>query len=50
MVREELITGKMALLHRYLHELAAHRDITLEQYVTGGPTRWAVERLLQLIV
>lgn len=50
MVREELVRRKLALLHGYARELAEHRDVTLDEYVRGGPTRRATERLLQLIV
>lgn len=38
------------MLHRYLRELDAHRNITLAEYLMGGDRLRAIERLLQLIV
>lgn len=50
MVRQDLVRHKLAMLHRYLGELAEHREVSLDEYVQGGMRRRAVERLLQLIV
>lgn len=50
MVREDLVRRKLATLHGYIEELADHRDVTLQEYVTGSVRRRAVERLLQLII
>lgn len=50
MVKPDLIRHKLAMLHRYLRELEAHREITLEQYLEAGDRLRAIERLLQLIV
>lgn len=50
MVRPDVVRRKLTQLHRYLDELEAFRDVSLDAYQAPDGPRRAVERLLQLIV
>ena len=48
--RENAINEKMIKLEEYLRELKDYKPESFEQYVTNKKDKYAVERLLQLII